>query len=330
MLQLQNSTPFSAATTVFANEQGIDTLFVLVKARFTMGPQLTLHAEQAEPQAEDVYFGEAGHSSLKLPSDFHPGKPASDILMVGSAYSPEGRAVSAMNVGFCVGPISKTLRVTGDRVWLNGQASQVAAFESMPMIYERAYGGVHDTGERVYMEERNPVGVGFCGKNKPRDMEGLALPNIEYPDQLMQRCGDTSSPAGFTAVAPSWLPRKQYAGTYDQNWQQTRAPFLPMDYDSRFCNLAPSDQIFAGYLKGGEPVMVKGMHPSGEIACKVPSVNLSCKVDRGGEIVELPLNIETLILEPNELAMSLVWKASYPCDKHVLTINTISLQLVRS
>ena len=84
MLQLKNNTPFSAAIALFPNEQGIETLYTIVKASFRIGQQWTLMDEQAPPQQEDIFWGEPGESSLRLPSDYHPGKAATDVIMIGA------------------------------------------------------------------------------------------------------------------------------------------------------------------------------------------------------------------------------------------------------
>ena len=98
MLQLKNNTPFSAAFTLFPNEQGVDTLYSIVKATFKIGQQWTLVEKQLEPQKEDIFWGEPGKSSLCLASDYHTGKATSDIIMTGAACAPEKQQVRQMGV----------------------------------------------------------------------------------------------------------------------------------------------------------------------------------------------------------------------------------------
>ena len=38
-------------------------------------------------------------------------------------------------------------------------------------------------------------------------------------------------------MAPHWLPRRAWAGTYDDAWRISRAPYLPADFDARFFQL---------------------------------------------------------------------------------------------
>ncbi len=330
MLQLKNATPFAAGIAVFPNEQGIDTLFTMVKATFELDGGWTLADEQLPPQVEDEYWGEPGQSSIKIASDFHTGKPATDIVMLGSACAPEQRQVRQLEVKLSVGQLSKSVRVTGDRVWQNGQISSTKPFFSMPLVYERAFGGRHDIDEETYLaEERNLVGCGFAGKRSAKDMEGLALPNIEEPTDLIRYYNDTPVPAGFGFCSPNWLPRRQFAGTYDDAWQKTRAPYLPQDFDKRFLNAAHPDLIYPGYLQGGEPFSVSNMHPDGVINAVLPQVSVVCGISLQGQSHKPPMNLETVILEPNEKRLSMVWRAAFECDKKVLKISEIELKFSR-
>jgi hypothetical protein len=332
MLQLKNATPFAAEIAIFPNEQGVDTLYTIVKATFNIssGNAWTLADEQLSPQAEDEYWGEPGQSSIKMASDFHTGKPATDIIMLGSACAIAQQQVNQLDVTLSVGEVTKTVRVIGDRVWLNGQISGIKPFTSMPIVYEKAFGGRHDIDQNSYLaEERNPIGCGFSGKRSARDMEGTSLPNIEDPNELISYCNETPGPTGFGFCSPDWMPRRAFAGTYDEYWQKNRAPYLPLDFDNRFLNAAHPDLIYPGYLKGGELISVVNMHPEGEIRAVLPEISVSCEVDLKGQTHRPLMNLETLIIEPNSKQVSMVWRAAFECDKYVLKINQISLKLSR-
>lgn len=330
MLQLKNSTPFAAEMAIFPNEQGIDTLYTLVKASFVYNGDWMLAEEQVPPQMEDEYWGEPGTSSIKYGSDIHTGKPATDIIMLGAACAPNQQKVTQLDVELQVGQVSKTVRVFGDRQWMNGAISAPKPFSSMPITYERAFGGRHNIDEQSYLaEERNPVGCSFFGKRSSRDMEGSPLPNIEDPQQLIQYPKDDQIPAGFGYCAPNWLPRRQFAGTYDEAWTKQRAPYLPLDFNPRFLNAAHPDLIYPGYLQGGETVSIRNMHPSGDIHATLPQIGLKCEVQVAGQPHNQEMNIESLILEPNKKLFSMVWRAGFPCDKKALKINEVSVKLLR-
>lgn len=331
MLQLDNKTPFLANIALFANEQAIDSLYVITKAVFNIGPRWTLAEKQLAPQETDIYIEEPLSSSLKHASDFHIGKAGTDIIMLGSAEAKDGQSVRSMDVGLRVGNKSKVVRVFGDRVWQNGHASDPQLFQKMPLIYERAYGGYYERDGIVadsYI--RNPVGCGYLGQRSSRVLEGTPLPNLEDPNNLISRLGDSPLPACFAFVSPNWQPRINYAGTYDDTWVNDRAPFLPVDFNKRFLNSASPDLIYDGFLSGGEDVTIRGMsNKVAELNFHLPEVNLKCRVNVGGKIQDVKTQLETLIFEPNDLKLSMVWKSEFPCDKKIQKINEISLVLAR-
>lgn len=330
MLQLKNNTPFSAAMAMFPNEQGVDTLYTIVKATFNIGQQWTLPDEQLEPQKEDVYWGKPAESSVRFSSDYHTGKASTDIIMTGMACSREQQLVRQMDVSLSVGNLNKTIRVFGDRRWDQGRISSPEAFASIPLIYERAFGGkdVVD-GQNRAMEGRNPVGRGFAGHKKESEINGMFLPNIESPHDLIQHYQDAPVPQGFAPIASSWYPRAHYAGTYDERWQKNRAPYLPEDYNQKFMNVSHPDLIASGFLKGGEPVKISGMHPLGELAFNLPVLNLVNKVLIGGKEIASAFLLETVHLDPNQLQISLVFRSSFVCDKKALKITQIAVSMLR-
>src|SRR5262245_43333019 len=72
-------------------------------------------------------------------------KPLTDVLVIGSAHSIRG-AVTEIDTSVIVGPVTKRVRVTGDRrlrVRADGSLSTTAPepFEHMPIAWTRAYGG---------------------------------------------------------------------------------------------------------------------------------------------------------------------------------------------
>lgn len=330
MLQLKNNTPFAAAIAVFPNEQGIDTLYTIVKATFVFFPRLSLAPVQADPQKKDEYLGEPGESSLMIASDYHTGKAGTDVVMTGSACSPDMQEATHLDVSLGLEGICKTVRVFGDRYWERGRPTRAKPFTQMPLTYERAYGGILlIDGEEHQREKRNPVGTGFYGDLATEEVEGWSLPNLENPRQLMSHPNTQPGPACFAPVAPSWSPRINYAGTYDEYWQKNRAPYLPEDYQPRFMNAAPEDQIFRNALKGGEPVSIRGMHPMGELNFHLPRVTLTHQVQMLNNEMSAPFVLETVHLQPNQLQLSMVWRSALPCDKKLRSIRQVNVGMSR-
>ena len=331
MAQLKNTTRFAANTVLLASETGVDTLYIVVKASFSIAKGLTLADEQTPPLDADVYWTEPGRSSIKYAADMHIGKPATDVVMLGHACVPNDKEASQLDVSLSVGQVSKTVQVFGDRQWQDGKITRPTPFKTMAMVYEKAFGGVHmANGQVLDADARNPVGRGFAGARKAEDMNGAPLPNLEDPKQLIKSYTDRPMPACFGFSAPNWQPRATYAGTYDETWQTTRAPYLPTDFDRRFLNMAHPDLIYPGYLQGGEPVTITNMHPAGTLKFDLPQVNMITRV-RIGEQTDLPeLLLDTLILEPNQLKLTMVWRAALPCDKRALKIDEVKIGLLRA
>jgi hypothetical protein len=228
-----------------------------------------------------------------------------------------------MPVTLSVGDCEKSILVSGDRVWRDGRPSDPKPFESMPLVWERAFGGVHRYDDRVLAEERNPVGCGFAGKRSAREMQGQAVPNLEDPAAPLQQLGETPAPACLAPIAPSWLPRRAYAGTYDDKWQRGRAPYLPDDFDPRFFQCAAPEFAFDRYLRAGEEVHVAGVMPDVPIAFTVPNGRLTVAVTVAGSTQEPTANLETLSIEPDENRACFTWRAALQCDRQALRVQRI-------
>ena len=334
MLQLRNESPFESAIAVFPNENAVDTLYVIVKATFLLGNRIEVAEEQLSIVMADEYWGEPGKSSLKYASELHLLKPSTDIVMVGEACAPNKRPVPGLDVLLAIADTRKTVRVFGDRQWASGiiglKITPPKPFDSMPLVYERAFGGVHELHserQKVLFEARNPVGKGFKGKRKTRELKGTMLPNLEDPAYLISSPDDQPAPACFGYVAPSWEPRKSFAGTHDETWQQKRVPYLPEDFDNRFFNAAHPDLVCNTYLKGGEPVAITNMSPNGPLKFKLPVCDIEAAVHIAGKTENPHLSLETVLIEPNATRFSMLWRAGVECDKKVLKVKQVDISL---
>ena len=328
MLQLENKTPFKASIAVLPDRSGIDTLHVIVKATVQLRPGIALAAEQVPVAMADEYFGDPALSSLRVASEMHIGKPGTDVLVTGHARTPEGRTTTRMKVTVAVAERRRELLVTGDRVWQpDGTPGAPQPFEAMPLVWERAYGGVHRLADRVLAEERNPVGCGFAGERSASEMRQQPVPNLEDPSAPLQKVGQLSTPCCFAPVSASWLPRRNFAGTYDENWQRTRAPYLPNDFDPRFLQSAPPEFAFDRYLQGGEPVEIHGASADGPLSFTVPNSPLQVEVAVDGSTQRPTANLETLLIEPDANRLCMSWRATLPCDRQVLKVQKVILAL---
>lgn len=330
MLQLENKSPFATSMLVLPDRHGVDTLYVVVKGTCTLRPHLALAPEQLPIVAADEYFGEPALSSLRQVSDFHTGKPGTDVLLMGRAWAPMGEPATQSTVTLQVAERRKSIHVFGDRVWRNGVPTNPQPFERVALVWERAFGGADELNGSVQVDERNPVGVGFSALRNAVRMEGRSLPNLEDPRALLRAVGDLAEPTGFAPLGPAWSARREFAGTYDEKWQRTRAPYLPDDFDPRFLQSAPAPFAFDRYLQGGEPVSVEGATPDGPIAFAVPRISLAIQVAVAGERRILYANLETLVIEPDANRASLTWRAAMPCDRLLPKVERVTVALAKA
>ena len=175
---------------------------------------------------------------------------------------------------------------------------------------------------------RKPAGKGLIAETQtPTD--GHPLPNIESIHNPIRTPEDRPQPEGLGFIAPNWEPRASLAGTYDSHWQNNRAPYLPEDFSPDFFNMAHPGLVYPGYLLGGEPVLIQGMRREGDIQFMVPQVKLVSQVFVRNRVENPPFNMETLVIEPDHLRLSMIWKAVMRCDKETLKIRAINVNLSR-
>ena len=316
MWAISNETPYKAGKTWGRDKDGVHEWIVAVKATYAIQAdgRLELAAEQPEPLLVPEYNGEPGQSSLKYDADLVSAKPTTDVVLNGTAYAPGGRQSTDFLVRMSVGPVSKTLRVKGNRWWDEGlfgsSRTAVEPVTQVPIVYERAYGGYDNTDPDVRnhrMDPRNPVGCGVVAKSAHR--KGQAVPNFEYPQGDVEKAG----PAGFGALDSWWSPRREFAGTYDAAWQQHRLPLLPEDWDRRSLLCAPADQRPANHLRGGEVVELVNLTADGVLCFALPKVHLTFTTRIDGRVEEHRARLASVILEPDYPRVIMVWSTSLSC-----------------
>jgi hypothetical protein len=311
-MDLENDTAFAALAHPLLDGDGREKLLVVVKATFELvGGKPRLAEEQPPVLVEDAYRGEPGKSSLLAASDLVPRKPATDLLVEGRAYTQPSDRTSVL-VAIRLGPITKGVRVFGDRSWQRGLSGLVPSapkpFESVEVTWERAFGGTDETAGGAAHPD-NPVGVGFRGKGSTLPTAGAPLPNVEAPAELLRSSGDRPPPAGLGPVQAHWRSRALHAGTMDDRWRKDRAPFPPQDFDPRYWQYAPPDQILPRHLSGGEPLKVVGMTPDGPLELALPRLAPAVVVGIGVRDVAAPPGAcDTVVVDSEKKAVTLVWR----------------------
>lgn len=295
---IDNRTPFDVKTHIRLDADGQEVMVVMLSASFVdpEGDGRLQPATEGLPVTfGDVPFGEPGRSSTRYESDIAPVKPGAEIIVNGSAHAPNGEPVEEMRVGLQVGGLTKVLTVTGDRLYDAGAFSRPHPFSTLPIVWERAYGGT--TADGGAMEWRNPLGIGHRGARSADPGVLTEAPNITLAGERYDRPSDRVTPASFGCVGRGWQPRIALAGTYDQAWLDEQWPLPPHDYDPAHDFAAPADQRLPQL--SGETVTLVGLTPDGRWRFRVPTITAPLRLLHADRTDVVGFSPDTLIVEPD-------------------------------
>jgi hypothetical protein len=331
------------------NENQTPIFSVLVKRTYDIYPNGTLaRADVTKPFVEiDEFYdnGDPEWSTVKYESEFAPYKTATDLVVIGKAHAPNGTPVQEMDVVVEVGYFRKRIHVIGDRVCcyrenLPPLFTDPTPFTEMEIRYERAYGG-KDLKSMEGLEfhyPRNPMGTGIALGNNREVIEGLPLPNLEDPNDLLTperivledpyhwnrqplpqgvgwfqkiwypRCSFVGAMPGFVDVEevmreelPGWVPRGQIALA-----RQFKLP----SFDVRFNNGA-SPGLVVPYLAGDEQINLKGLTQKGAFSLFLPGEIPEMTLDIGLGINSLEAFLQTVLVRVEDMQVDLIWQGPY-------------------
>jgi len=294
----------------------------------------------------DVHYDDPANSSVRFESDFAPFKLATDVVVNATAVAPGGRPTRQMTVVVQVGRHRKELRVTGDRLAkFRSGADPVFTdpepFAVMDLLYERAYGGVdvRSDPQVPYPYPRNHLGKGFAVRNEKGAVDGLELPNIEDPADLLtparvcchaiDRWQGQPQPQGFGWYLKYWQPRAALAGVLpadrkiEQELRKEYAKLLPEaalavyektklpDMDFRFFSGA-SPGLSVPFLNGDEAVTLTNLSPEGVQTFRLPGERPRITLDIGKGPQDPGTVLHTVQIRADDGEVDLVWRAAVP------------------
>lgn len=279
------------------NLQGEECVFVFVKSTFSWQDDgiLVPEPKSATLVEDDLFTAEAGESSMAYAADTLPPKARTDVYLVGRIVVPEPKPV--VDVTLKVGShINKVVRVFGPRRWQRQHQGppvpgRAEAFSEMPLLWERAYGGVSPREPKVF-EPGNPIG---CGVVTAEDDPEGPLPNFEWPAAPLA-WAKKNTPAGFGPICPHWQPRTQRAGTYDERWRELRAPIPPEDFDPAYFNVAPDDQQLSAF-PSDETVTLTNFTRRQQESFLVPSSGAPVTLVDDGYLIERQAAPDTVVID---------------------------------
>ena len=332
-MELLNATEMEAGYTLGLEHSGRERLVVAVKGTFTI-PARGGVAELAEKQEPlvlaDTFTGEPGLSATVYESDFAMFKPSCDVLLIGSAYAPDGRPATRVTVAMRVGQLSKSFDVVGDRHWTAGLTgitpSHAKPFTSLPISYDRAFGGGEPDPKNPELRNSyapNPVGVGYFPRSPDKEILGQRVPNTEVAVEPVKSPRRTYAPMAFGPLGRNFAPRIAYGGTYDEYWLEHTFPFPPPDLDPRYHQGAPPNQQLP-YPSGGETVQLLNLTPRPLPSFRLPPAELPVELGPvRGSRVEQPAVLDTIILEPDRERLQIVWRTSFPLRRNIQEVAQI-------
>ncbi len=198
-----------------------------------------------------------------------------------------------------------------------------------------------------YNYARNPAGRGYVVFPDRAAFDALQLPNLELPGDLLtpeRLCsGDANRwpmqpvPAGFDWCEQSWFPRFAFLGmgvahgASASDFVEVRSGYLsaehvmrnPLEsespitesFDDRIYNGA-SPWLILPRLTGAERVVLTNLHRvHSKLEFELPGERPQVLVDVPGRgATELPATLGTVLIEPDEDRVSLVWGARLAID----------------
>lgn len=243
------------------------------------------------------------------PFDLGEKKSRRGFGVAGDACAPGGTQVDGLTVRAGVGDLEARVLVLGDRHWtqtLAGwRASAPRPFERMPIGLARSFGGP-DWAD-------NPFGRGHVAGAA---YEGVVLPNVEHPEHPVLNPDDTPPLATLGALPLCSTDRRRWLGTLDDAWIRKRLPWLPDDTDPRWFDRFAPGQCGPGYWRGDEHWFAENMHPhQARVEGRLPGLRprlLMRTVDAPERHAELPLDLDTVWLMPNDRRVVVLYRAQTP------------------
>jgi len=315
-MEFRNLTPFPHLLFESTDQQRTEFGVAVLRGTFEIGTNELLISEvQEEILMQDEFYGEENVSSIRYESSLAPLKPSTDIHINANAYAPSGKPEKRWNVKVEVGELIKEIHVTGPRSYdkraTGWELSEPIEVIEVPMLYENAFGGLFEKEGEIVTQPRNFVGVGFvdesCGK------ESHSAPQIVSLEDLDPKFGESTKVEGIGVVSPTWAPRVNLAGSYDDEWLENTWPHLPANFQFEFWNSAHPDLVCPEYLTGKESVKLHHLSPQGLIAFTLPGyeMHLLCRME-DGNMIKSPLNLDTVHIDVHVGKVYLTWRAIYP------------------
>jgi hypothetical protein len=194
----------------------------------------------------------------------------------------------------------------------------------------------------LFRYQRNPLGKGFIVQNNSTSFDNLELPNLEDPSDLItpqnllagdeNRWYEMPLPRCTDWVDTNFFPRLAYFGLvpltqfFEQKPNQLKEIFnkwadadllnnnVSKNNFSFRCTNGASLGLQLPFLQRGESVRLVNIHPqTADFSFELPAEFPKIWIDgRKGKLLETNPVIQTIVIEPDEHRLSIVWRGSGP------------------
>jgi hypothetical protein len=334
-VQVENQTPLSADLNFTFERTGQELVVIAIKATYDFPVRqhdVRLSDQQRPLLAADILGPDPATNAPLFDNDFAPIKRKCDVLCQGSARAPDGRPSTSVVVGIRLGAWRKALQVTGARSWLKSafghRISDPQPFLTAPIGYDWAWGGVDpdpSTKGNAKTCEENPSGVGYYPFRKDF-LDDAPLPMTSELNDAVRDVIGPHRPMAFGPIGRAWLPRRAYAGTYDDAWLNNRMPLLPYDFDDRYFQSAPPDQQIA-FPVGGEQIELVNLTDEGRLHMSLPRETISVTFRRkAGPFSQRTAVLDTVQLLTDERKLCLTFRTRFACDRDIHDLSMIIIR----
>lgn len=304
MWEIKNHTPFPCAGGFQRDHKGRTFWCAWIRSTFVIRhDRPVLFTPDQTPLAQSpVFEGGDPEKALIHDTDICLPKPRVDLLINAAVPSAKEPVPVSAQLGqwrkeLTVHPAAKWHR------WMGAVNIDPAPTDPVRLGWESTSGGPD-----------NPLGIGTFEQKTDAVQQDCA--RVFYPDAHQTNPTKPVRPGAFAPVPRQWPAREQFSGTYDTNWERTRAPLLPADLDTRYWQAAPADQTLDRDQIAGHPLVLTNMGWPGadllEINLPDLAFDISVMFKRRWQTVEAEL--QTISLDLPTAKMSLTHMIAFPIN----------------
>lgn len=278
----------------------------------------------SENQEWDLYqnFWESEYGPMDKDDVYSRG--GVDIMLFGSAKAPKGQSLTESEVIIYLNNQElHRVKVFGERVWNSFlgllSKSSPEPFEEIKLSLHNAFGGVYNWDGIEIPYPSNPYGKGYY--HKKEDAIGNPLPNIEHPDNLINKWKEWQEPSGMCS-----LPILPLKAKHNLILNEDKSGIERLD-DKFFNSAFP--ELIVDEVSIGDTIKVDGVTGGEAFSVTIPETILEIEVLLGDTKVKRKMNIDQVGLVPdkNQIFISYRYHFRYvikPKEKREIVLKLIN------